>query len=145
LFEKKGMASRVMLKTKLSSLKHQPSVETLREHFLKFDKIVRELEGSGYFMDKTGKVCHLYLTMSNGYEMTVTALRTLPENNQKLALAKNKLLEEESKRITKRNTCIMKPKVNTDTVTAFPSHRKGQTQREMKMDIHFHIIVIIVE
>jgi hypothetical protein len=37
-FEKKGMTSKVMLKTKLLTLKHQPSVETLSEHFLKFDK-----------------------------------------------------------------------------------------------------------
>jgi hypothetical protein len=57
-------------------------------------------------MDELDKVCHLYLTMSIEYEMTVTALRTLPEENKKLAMVKNKLLEEESKRIMKRN--IMK-------------------------------------
>jgi hypothetical protein len=44
VFEKKGMTSKVILKTKLLSLKHQPSVEALSEHFLKSDKIARELE-----------------------------------------------------------------------------------------------------
>jgi hypothetical protein len=53
VFETKGMTSRVMLKTKLLSLKHQPSLETLSEHFLKFDKIIRELEGTGCTMDET--------------------------------------------------------------------------------------------
>jgi hypothetical protein len=52
VFEKKGMTRRVMLKTKLLNLKHQPSVETLSEHFLKFDKIIRELEGTGCIMDE---------------------------------------------------------------------------------------------
>jgi hypothetical protein len=41
-----------MLKTKLLSLKHQAPEETLSEHFLKFDKIIRELEGTGCFMDE---------------------------------------------------------------------------------------------
>jgi hypothetical protein len=102
VFETKGMTSRVMLKTKLLSLKHQSSEETLSEHFLKFDKIIRELEGTGCIMDDTDKVGHLYLSMSAEYEMTVTALRTLPEKDQKLAMVKNRLLEEETKRMTKR-------------------------------------------
>jgi hypothetical protein len=112
VFEKKGMTSKLMLKTKLLNVKHQPSVETLSEHFLKFDKIARELEGTGCFMDETDKLCHLYLTMSAEYEMTMAALRKLLEKNQKLAMIKCQLLEEETKRMTKRT--IMKPKVNTD-------------------------------
>jgi hypothetical protein len=97
VFEKKGMTSKVMLKMKLLSLKHQPSEETLSEYFLKFDEIIRELGGTGCIMNDTDKVCHLYLSMSDEYEMTVTALRTLPERNQKLAMVKCELLEEEAK------------------------------------------------
>jgi hypothetical protein len=59
VFEKKGMTSRVILKIKLLSLKHKPSEETLSEHFFKFDKIIRELEGSGCIMVEIDKVCHL--------------------------------------------------------------------------------------
>jgi hypothetical protein len=44
---------------------------------------------------------------------TVTALRTVPEKVQKLAMVKNHLLEEETKRMTVRR--IMRPKVSTDT------------------------------
>jgi hypothetical protein len=102
-----------MLKTNLLSLKHQPSKETLSEHFLKFDKIIRELEGTGCIMDDTGKVCHLYPSMSAEYEMTITALRTLPEKDQKLAIVKNHLLEEKTKMMTVGR--IMRPKVNTDS------------------------------
>jgi hypothetical protein len=127
VFETKGMTSRVMLKTKLLSLKHQPSEETLSEHFLKFDKIVRELEGTGCIMDDTDKVCHLHLSMSAEYEMTVTALRTLPEKDQKLAMVKNHLLEEETKRMTVRR--IMRPKVNTDTVTVLASRKSFQQSK----------------
>jgi hypothetical protein len=75
------MTSRVMLKTEFLSIKHQPSEETLSEHFLKFDKIIRELERTGCIMDGTNKGCYLYLSMSAEYEMTVTALRTLPEKD----------------------------------------------------------------
>jgi hypothetical protein len=59
VFEKKGMKSRAMLKTKLLSLKHQPSVEILSEHILKCDKIIRELEETGCIMNESDKVCHL--------------------------------------------------------------------------------------
>jgi hypothetical protein len=99
VFEKKDVTGRVMLKTKLLSLKHKLSLEEMSEHFLKFDKIIREVEGTGSIRDESDKVvCHLYLIMSDEYEMTVAALRMLPEKNQKLAMVKNKLLEEESKR-----------------------------------------------
>jgi hypothetical protein len=47
VFEKKGTTRRVMLKMKLLSLKHQPSMEILGEHFFKFDKTIRELERTG--------------------------------------------------------------------------------------------------
>jgi hypothetical protein len=57
--------------------------------------------------------------MWDEYEMTVTALRTLLERNQKLAMV-CQLLEEEAKKMT------MKPNVDTDTVTAFSSHRNHQ-------------------
>jgi hypothetical protein len=127
VFVKKGMTSGVMLKTKLLSLKHEPSVETLSEHFLKFDKIIRELEGTGSIMDESDKVCHLYLTMSAEYEMTPTELRTLPEKSRNLAMAKNKLLEEDSRRLTKRN--VMRQEFETDTVTAFSSHRSGERSK----------------
>jgi hypothetical protein len=130
MFEKKGMTSKVMLKTKLLSLKHQPSLETLSEHFLKFDKLIRELEGTGSIMDESDKVCHLYLIMSDEYEMTVSTLRTLLEKKQKLPMVKNKLLEEKKKRMTKSN--IMKPKVNTDTATTSTSHKNYQQSKWKK-------------
>jgi hypothetical protein len=44
-------------------------------------------------MDDTDKVCHLYLSMSAEYETTVTALRTLPEKDQKLAMVKKRKLK----------------------------------------------------
>jgi hypothetical protein len=65
-----------------------------------------------------------FVSKSDEYEMTMTALRMLPEKNQKFAMVKNKLLEEESKRIMKRN--IMKQEFESATVTAFSSHRNDQ-------------------
>jgi hypothetical protein len=82
VFEKKDMTCKV----KLLGLMHQPSVEILSECFLKFDKIIRELEGS--IMHEPDKVCHLYLTLSDEYELTVTELRTFSERNQKRAMVK---------------------------------------------------------
>jgi hypothetical protein len=65
--------------------------------------------------------------MSAEYEMTVTALRALPEKDQKLAMVKNRLLEEETKRMIVRR--FMRPKVNTDTVTALASHKHFQQSK----------------
>jgi hypothetical protein len=63
----------------------------------------------------------------------VTALRTLPEKNQKPSMVKDQLLEEESKRIMKRN--IIKQEFESDTVTALSLRRNDQqSNRKRKED-----------
>jgi hypothetical protein len=60
VFEKRGMTSHLLLRKKLLTMKYRPSMETLREYFLKFDKIIRELQGTGAEIEETDKICHLF-------------------------------------------------------------------------------------
>jgi hypothetical protein len=71
--------------------------------------------------------------MSAEYEMIVTALRTLPEKGQKLAMVKGQLLEEETNRMTERG--VTKPKLNTDTVTAFNSHKNYKQSKWKEQEV----------
>jgi hypothetical protein len=105
VFETKGMTSRVMLKTKLS-LKHQPLFKVSQNYTrIGRDRLHYGRHGQG-MSSVSEYVCA-------EYEMTVTALRTLPEKDQKLSIVKNRVLEEETTGMTVRR--IMRPKVYTDS------------------------------
>lgn len=39
------------------------TTETMASHFLKFDRLVRELKSTGANLDEANIVCHLLLTM----------------------------------------------------------------------------------
>lgn len=84
VFERRGMASQLLLRKKLLSMKFKPSTESLSSHFLKFEKL--------------DVVCHLLLTMPPEYDIVVTAIETLSTKNLTLSFVKNRLLDEETKR-----------------------------------------------
>lgn len=58
----------------LLTMRYTPT-ETKASHFLKFDKLVRELKLIGVNLNETDIVCHLLLTMPEEYKV-VTALET---------------------------------------------------------------------
>ena len=96
--------------------------DTLGNHFLKFDKSIRELRSTGATLEETDIVCHLLLTMPVEYDTVVTALETLSKDELSLGFVKNRLLDEESKR---KSLGIKKNKTELSSATAFSSSRKG--------------------
>lgn len=98
VFERRGMASQLLLRKKLLSMKFKPSAELLSSHFLRFERIVRELKSTGATMEELDIVCHLLLTMPPEYDVVVTAIETLSTENLTLSFVKNRLLDEEIKR-----------------------------------------------
>lgn len=79
-------------------MKYNPGNETLANHFLKFDKLIRELKQTGATLEETDVVCHLFLTMPPEMDTVVTALETLSKEDLTIAFVKNRLMDEETKK-----------------------------------------------
>lgn len=96
VFERRSIASRMHLKRQMLSMRFDGG--NLRQHFLVFDKLVREYRATGAVLDDLDVVCHLLLTLGSSYAGVVTALETMPEENLSLEFVKCRLLDEETKR-----------------------------------------------
>lgn len=96
VFERRSIASRMHLKRRMLTLRFEHG--RLQDHFLQFDKLVREYRSTGADLDELDVVCHLLLTLGSSYSAVVTALETMPEENLSLEFVKCRLLDEETKR-----------------------------------------------
>ncbi|KAK9709142.1 hypothetical protein QE152_g26793 [Popillia japonica] len=119
-----GIARQLLIRKSLLTLKFV-NTQSMEAHFLKFDTLIRELRSTGATLEESDVVCHLLLTMPSEYDTIVTALETLSAENLTLSFAKNRLLEEESK---KRS---FKPKVKNENQQniAFVTSTKRNTVR----------------
>lgn len=61
VFERKSIASRMHLKRQMLSLRL--GYGCLQEHFLRFDRLVREYRGTGAIIDEVDVICHLLVTL----------------------------------------------------------------------------------
>lgn len=99
VFERRSIASRLHLKKKLLMFRHEGG--RLQDHFLVFDRIVREYRATGAVMEDIDIVCHLLLTSGPKFAAVVTArvtaLETMPEDKMTLEFVKCRLLDEEIK------------------------------------------------
>lgn len=102
IFQRKSVFSKLTLKKKLLTMKCGKG-ETLEDHFLKFDTLIRELEDIGSKMNDSDKVCHLLLTLNDDYDSVITAIETL-NTNITMEFVKSRLLDEELKQKTKFKT-----------------------------------------
>lgn len=117
-FEPKGIASQLLIRKALLTMKLDSAVTGMASHFLKFDRTVRELRSTGATLEESDVVCHLLLTMPAEYDMVVTALETLSSEELTLSFVKNRLLDEESKREGNRT----KTKNEVESSTVFTAH-----------------------
>ncbi|KYN30129.1 Copia protein [Trachymyrmex cornetzi] len=91
------VASQFRLRKMILTMRYA-TTETMTSHFLKFDRLVRELKSTGANLEEADIVCHLLLTMPEEYNMVVTALETLSSEQLTLGFVKTRLLDEEAKR-----------------------------------------------
>lgn len=98
-FERKSIASQLLLRKKLLLMKFHPNRETMANHLLAFDKVIRELRATGAKLEETDLVCHLLLTMPVEFNHVVTAIETLSAKNLTIGFVKNRLMDEEAKRL----------------------------------------------
>lgn len=96
VFERRSIASRMHLKREMLQMRFEGG--NLQQHFLRFDKLVREYRSTGAVLEDLDVVCHLLLTLGPSYSGVVTALETMPEDNLSIEFVKCRLLDEETKR-----------------------------------------------
>ena len=97
-FERRGIASQLLIRKSLLSMKFDAKNNTLANHFLQFDKLIRNLRTPDGNLEELDIVCHLLLTMPFEYNNVVTAIETLASDQLTVGFVKNRLLDEETKR-----------------------------------------------
>lgn len=96
-FERRSTSGQLYLRKKLLTLKCNEG-DSMENHFLVFDKIVRELKSTGAKMEQSDVVCHLLITLPKSFDSVVTALETINPNNLTIEFVKSRLLDEGRKK-----------------------------------------------
>lgn len=59
VFERKDIASQLLIRKSLLTMKFNATNDTLFNHFVNFDKLVRDLRSTGATLEESDVVCHL--------------------------------------------------------------------------------------
>lgn len=97
VFERKSIAGQLLLRKQLLSMKYDEK-DNITDHFLQFDKRVRELKSIGATMEEMDIICHLILSLPKCFDNLVTALETMNAKDLSLEFVKARLLDEYGKR-----------------------------------------------
>lgn len=97
IFERKSIATQLLLRKQLLMLKYNAS-DDITNHFLLFDRKIRELKSTGAKMEELDVVVHLLLTLPKEYDNLVTALETMDQEKLSLDFVKTRLMDEYNKR-----------------------------------------------
>lgn len=131
VFERKSITNRFLLKRQLLSMRYQEN-DRLQDHFLRFDKLVREIKGAGAQMDEEDVICHLMLTMPSSYDAVTTAMEAVSEKLT-MDLVRRKYLDVEAKRRGQQQEEVEEAAFAGKKNTKFkcfgcgqPGHRKAQ-------------------
>lgn len=97
VFERKTIAGQLLLRKRLLTMKMHEG-ENINDHFLKFDKLIRDVKSVGATMEDMDVICHLLLTLPKTYDYLVTAIETMNPKDITLEFVKSRLLDEYGKR-----------------------------------------------
>lgn len=88
-YQRKSLAEQLRVRKLLLSVsgKHNPAIETMEQHFQKFDKLIRQLKATGGKIEEI--ICYLYLSIPPEYNVVCTAIETMTVENLSLNLVKN--------------------------------------------------------
>lgn len=97
VFERKSIAEQLLLRKQLLTMNMHEG-ENINDHFLNFDKKIRDLESIGATMEEMDVICHLLLTLPKSYDNLISALETMNPRDLTLDFVKSRLLDEHGKR-----------------------------------------------
>ena len=121
-FERKSCQSQTLVRRELANLKLQDGAE-LSAHLLKFDSLVRELKAAGGTPSDGDRVSQLFISLPPCFDVVVTALENLAEDQIKLSTIKTRLLTEEQKLKS-----ISNEQIPQQIVTAFATKKKFKSK-----------------
>lgn len=96
MFQRKSIASQLVLRRRLLTLKFNGI--DINEHFVEFDKLVRELKLAGGNLADIDIVVNLLLTLPKNYDALIISLEGMDEKKLTLDYVKSRLLDEFAKR-----------------------------------------------
>lgn len=97
IYERKSIATKLLLKKELFLMKYHKS-EDMKNHFVNFDRKVREYKSAGGKMDDEDAVVYLLLTLPEEYDNLVTAITTMDSNKVRVDIVKSHILDEYNKK-----------------------------------------------
>lgn len=126
VFKRKSTLSALYIRKKLLTLKCKNDT-VLSDHFNTFDTLIRQIEETGCVMGEQDKVCHLLLTIAEGYDTTIAALETA---NTELTVdyVKSKLLDAE----LKNNNNTATETQSHSFITCYKCHKVGHKSYECR-------------
>lgn len=81
-FAKRSVTSQTLLRKQLARLRMTEG-SSMRNHFVAFDDLVRQLKSAGAKLEESDLVSQLFLTLPDSFDPLVTALENLDEANLK--------------------------------------------------------------
>ena len=107
VFQRKSALSKMFIMRKLLKMKFVDC--KLQDHFTKFEKLIKELDGiSKVATDDTDKTCYLLLTMPESFESVITSIETIMNKDATVysySDVKTRLFDTELK--NKENSCLL--------------------------------------
>jgi hypothetical protein len=105
----------MLLKRQLQQMRFNPNLETMSKYLLRMDKLTRQLWEAGVTIDEEDYICNILLSLPPEYNMVATAIEKVPASEVDVPFVRNRLLEEESKRLNMKGS-KGKPEGSTEMV-----------------------------
>ena len=99
VFSGTNMAKQNMLRTRLDRLRYELGSD-MKIHFTKFDECIRELSAAGAKVEPNECIYYLFKSFPEEFQPLITALENLPDETLTLDYAKSRLLNEEMRQQT---------------------------------------------
>lgn len=121
IFEKRGVAGQLYIRKQLLTLRYTEGAgSSMSEHLMRFDRLIRELKGSGAKVEDSDAICHLLLTLPPSFDSVVTAIETLP-GGVEMDFVRKRLLDVDMKR---RNSDSAVQERGSDGVAMASKHKR---------------------
>lgn len=95
-FAKKSVVNQLLLRKQLTKLQMKNG-DAMTSHLSAFESLVRQLKLAGVNMEEGDLLAQLFLTLPEKFDPLVTALQNLDDGKLTFAIAKGRLLAEETK------------------------------------------------
>jgi len=139
-FAKKSLVSQTLVRKQLAMLRMKKD-ESLQEHLLVFEDLVRQLKTAGAKLTEGDIISQLFVSLPDTFDSVVTALENISESELTLSQVKQRLLAEERKKVTREDkvddglklTAFNMSKVKAFKGTCHRCKKKGHKKKDCRV------------